>query len=121
MQDAECQTNNCLSLALLILRLPKRFLRTLLLRGVVLWFLARIMALVVIAWAADVSGVDLSDMSAPLPAWTLPACAALVFVDLRRRKEVVLLHNLGVTTANAVAFGTIPSVLIEATIVLVRS
>jgi len=106
---------------LLTLRFPNRYARTLLLRGVVLWFLARIMALVIIAWAADVSGVDLSDTGAPLPAWSLPACAALALVDLRRRKELVLLHNLGVHTANAIAVASIPAVLIEATIMLVRS
>jgi len=45
--------------------------------------------------------------------WGVVITAALVLVDLHRRKEVMLLHNLGVTTQHAILVGTIPAVMLE--------
>jgi hypothetical protein len=96
-------------------RIPPLLLRTLILRGLVLWFLARVMAIVVLAWA-DISG------GSPLqPVWTLAVAASLVLADLHRRKELLLLHNLGVATAPAIVIGTIPAFLFESALLLWRA
>jgi len=49
-----------------------------------------------------------------VPAWTLTLLTCLMLVDLRRRKELMLLHNLGVTTLSAVVIGSLPALLFEA-------
>ena len=100
---------------LLSARLPARFLRALLLRGAVLWLFARIMAIAILASA------ELSDDGGPLvPLWTLVASSTLLLVDLHRRKELSLLHNLGVATHQAVVIGTLPAVILEAFVLIGR-
>ncbi len=68
-----------------------------------------------IAWAAG-AGYDVGGSLVPL--WTLAAAPSLVFVDLRRRKELSLLFNLGVATNQAVFVGTLPAVFLEALLLL---
>lgn len=100
-----CPSTLC-PLAISRTRLPTRLLKTLLVRGTVLWFLARLMAMAMLAWVAAVVG--------PLvPLWTVVAASTLVFVDLHRRKELILLHNLGVSTSSAVLTGSIPALSCE--------
>ncbi len=106
------------------MRIPRRFLRALLLRGTALWFLARGMAIVIIAWAAQNGGrgVEMSDGAwALLPWWTLAMTPALVLLDLHRRREVLLLNNLGIVTGRAVFIGTIPSFVMEAAMLAARA
>ena len=91
--------------------LPPRLLRTLLLRGATLWFLARLMGMAVLA--------AVSDPSSPLlPAWAVVMTATLVLVDLHRRKELALLHNLGITTSSAVVVAATPAIGLEAVLVM---
>jgi hypothetical protein len=97
-------------------KLPLRFLRTLLLRGSAVWLFARFMAAAVIA-AAKAQGFDTGD--ALVPVWVLLTSPALVLIDLQRRKEIALLHNLGVTTRFAVAIGSVPTFLLEAVVAVV--
>jgi hypothetical protein len=99
------------------LQFPQAFLRTLLRRGAVLWLVARLAAMAVHAMAVAMygkSGVVDGDLSGVLPIWTLALAPCLVYLDLRRRRELMLLHNLGVTTASAIAIGVIPAMLLEA-------
>jgi hypothetical protein len=93
---------------------PIRFLRALLVRGAILWGLTRLVVFFVFsAGEIDVSTIEI------LPAWAIVISACLVYADLRRRKELVLLHNLGVATRNAILIGTLPSVLIEASLLTI--
>jgi len=99
--------------------------RTLVLRGIVLWFLARLMALVVIAWAASTRGaglyLDTSDLYAQLPGWALVLTPIAFSLDLRRRKELMLLKNLGVTSGNALLLGSLPALAFEAMLLAFRA
>ena len=87
--------------------MPPVLLKTLILRGISLWFLARLMGVAVLSAAGAHGG------GAMLPVWALAASASLVHIDLHRRKELMLVKNLGVTTAHAVVIGTIPALLFE--------
>jgi hypothetical protein len=40
--------------------------------------------------------------------------STLLLVDLHRRKELALLHNLGIVTSQAVVVGTVPAIIMEA-------
>ena len=99
--------------------------RTLVLRGIVLWFLTRLMALVVIAWAASTRGaaiyLDTSDLYAQLPAWALVLTPIAFSLDLRRRKELMLLKNLGVTLGSALLLGSLPALAFEALLLAFRA
>jgi hypothetical protein len=79
------------------------------------------MGIVIIAWAATSGGrAEVSAGAwALLPWWTLGISPALVLVDLHRRREVVLLGNLGVITGHAVLVGTIPAFLLTPALTLV--
>ena len=59
--------------------------------------------------------------SALLPYWVVVLAPAIVLLDLQRRKEIALLHNLGVTTRFAVAVGSVPTVLFEAVLAVVTA
>lgn len=99
---------------LLSTRLPARFRRALLIRGATIWLLARIMAMGMLAWA------EIPDAGGALvPLWTLVASSTLLLVDLHRRKELLLLHNLGVASSQAVFMGTLPAVILEALVLMI--
>jgi hypothetical protein len=97
-----------------MLRLPPRYLRTLLLRGAALWLLARLMGKAAFAAAAAEDGGVL------IPIWVLVMAVSLTFVDLLRRKELSLLHNLGVTTGGAVLAGSLPAAVMETLLMLAK-
>lgn len=97
------------------LRIPGRVLKTLLLRGTILWLLARLMAAAILGAAADAS----SRGGKALPAWTLAMSATLLLVDLHRRKELMLLNNLGVFTWHAILVGSIPALVLEASLLII--
>jgi hypothetical protein len=98
--------------------LPARYLRALLLRGVVVWLGARF---AVVALFAAIRGMADRETAAlftetnplVLSAWTLGLCATLLHFDLHRRHEVSLLNNLGITTSYAVTMGTGPAMFAE--------
>ena len=94
------------------MRIPLSYLQHLLLRGSILWLLARLSAAAVVGGTADF-GLMLSF-------WAVAITTALVLVDLQRRREVMLLNNLGVTTLQAILVSTIPAVILEALIGVVR-
>lgn len=75
-----------------------------------LWVLTALILLFSMAVIASLSSIP---PVRPSPVWTIAFTAALVWLDLRRRKELVLLHNLGVQTFAAVGVGTIPAVVGE--------
>ena len=89
------------------MRIPPSLVRVLILRGIVLWFLARLMAIAVLSFARVSGG------GALLPVWAMAVSASLVLLDLRRRRELMLLNNLGVATSLAVFIGSIPAILFE--------
>ena len=90
------------------MRLPPLLLRALVLRGIVVWVFARLMAIVVLRSAG------IAEAGAELPVWTLAASASLVHLDLHRRKELMLLNNVGVATSQAIFIGSAPALLLEA-------
>ena len=49
-----------------------------------------------------------------VPLWTIAVSSTLLLVDLHRRKEFALLHNLGIVTSQAVVVGTVPAIIMEA-------
>ena len=90
-------------------RIPSRYLKTLLLRGVATMVFARLLGMAVISAAKDAGHPVEWEPFGPL--WTVLASASLILVDLHRRHELRLLHNLGVTTQMAVAVASVPSLL----------
>ena len=96
------------------MRIPPRFLRHLLVRGVAIWLLATLAARIVLELMRSMaqSAAQLNDISVN-PGATVVVAAALVLADLHRRKETMLLRNLGVATGFAVLVGTIPAVICE--------
>lgn len=70
------------------------------------------MAIAIMAWAAKAHGGEAAGTLVPV--WTLMMMPGLMLVDLRRRKELALLHNLGVTTHGAVIAGITPALVLEA-------
>ena len=97
-----------------IATVPQKLVRRLLLRGASTWLLARLMGMATLAAVSNPA-------SSLLPAWVLVMTAILTLVDLHRRKEVVLLHNLGIRTSHAVALVTLPAIAAEALLVMLRS
>ena len=98
--------------------LPTRYLKALLLRGTAVWLFSRVVAMWTIS-AARAQGMDVGDTLLPL--WVIALSPAVVLLDLHRRKETTLLHNLGVTTRFAVTMGSLPSVLLEGVVALVTA
>ena len=81
------------------------------------------MAIATLAWAESIGGA--ATIRTPegdvvlLPLWTLLVSPTLLLFDLHRRKELSLLHNLGVATSQAVFTGTMPAVILESLVLLV--
>lgn len=108
-------------------RLPIRYSATLLLRGLVIWALARLMVVALNLFIAasarrdlEITRVFTQINPAVLAAWTLALSVALIRVDLYRRHEVALLNNLGVITSHAVALGIVPAVVTEVAMAILR-
>lgn len=76
-------------------------------------------AFAVLALAAGFSAAPPPDGGDVPPLLAIAVCACLVLVDLRRRKELMLLHNLGLTTGVAILIGTGPAVLFETALLAV--
>ena len=109
-----------------VMRIPARYLGTLLIRGTVIWVLSRLMVVAVYlfigAGLADRETVDAFTQGSPaiLAVWTPALAMVLIVFDLHRRHEVMLLNNLGVVTAHAVLLGTVPSVVMETAMAMLR-
>jgi hypothetical protein len=101
------------TLAHLTGRLPVPLLRAFLIRGTVLWLLSRVMGKVIFA-AANMtpSGGML------FPAWIVVMAGSLMVADLHRRKELMLLYNLGIPAWRAAAVATIPALVMESLLVV---
>ena len=87
-------------------RFPSVFLRQLLIRGAILWLLVRLMAVALLRASRQAA-------EGAVPIWIVAMAASLVLVDLHRRKEIMLLQNLGITTASVVGMATLPAVAFE--------
>lgn len=94
--------------------LPHPILRRLLVRrGFVLWVLARLLLIAVILGARALAG-----RGAALPsAWellaapqVLPFMALLAWIDLHRRREVLLIGNLGHSQGTAILVACAPAI-----------
>jgi hypothetical protein len=94
-------------------RLPTPLLRAFLIRGAVLWLLSRVMGKVVFAMANMTPSGDLL-----YPAWVVVMTGSLMFADSYRRKEVMLLYNLGVPLWRGALMGVIPAIVLEVLLVM---
>lgn len=106
-------------------RIPVRYARTLLIRGLVIWAVARlaVQALyLVIASSADQETAAAFTHGNPtiLAVWTVVLSAALVRLDLYRRHEIDLLNNLGVPTSHVILLGVLPAVVMETATAILR-
>jgi hypothetical protein len=100
-------------------RIHPRLLRALLVRGSLAWLFARVLAAGVLAVQAATPGMGGSGHAdsiggVAVTAWVLGFSAALVYVDLRRRRELMLLRNLGVSPGGAVVMALGVGTLVEA-------
>lgn len=110
-----------------VTRIPFHYSRVLLLRGLAVWLLARVGVEALYRFIAASAGRD-SEMAAALThgspvilaAWTVVLSAILIRFDLYRRHEVTLLNNLGVLTSHVVLLGTVPAVVMETAVTILR-
>jgi hypothetical protein len=109
-----------------VMRIPARYLGTLLIRGMAIWVTSRLMVVALYmfigASSDDRETVAAFTQGSPtiLAIWTLALSVVLIVFDLHRRHEVMLLNNLGVVTAHAVLLGTVPSVVMETGMAILR-
>ena len=108
------------------MRIPGRYTRTVLLRGVFLWAAARVGVYVSVAFISSMAMSDmvgsrdlLTGANPIVSAWTMALSATLMLIDVYRRHEVMLLNNLGVATASVVMLGAVPAIVIEASLMVV--
>ena len=106
-------------------RIPARYVRSLLMRGLVIWVVSRFMVMAL--YAAIAASTDAETAAAftqgnplILTGWTLALSLALVRLDIHRRHEIALLNNLGVFMTHAVAIGAVPTAIIEFTLAVAR-
>ena len=108
-------------------RIPVRYVRALLMRGLAVWILSRLGVEALYRFIADSAGRD-SEVAAALTngspmilaAWTLVLSATLMRLDLYRRQEVALMHNLGIVTSNLILVGVVPAIVMESAMVILR-
>lgn len=96
-------------------------MRALLKRGVAIWIVSRLMAMSVFAMAAAAGGDDFSPTGLMINGWSVVMTAGLVLLDLHRRKELMLLKNLGIRVSSAMLIGTIPGAVAESVLVMLAS
>ena len=89
-------------------------------RQLVLWLLVRIIQVPVLLLAAPPGDSIFRRLSAPQPAVVLVA-AALGVIELRRRHELILMGNLGISRTQVAAIVIVPGVIIETVIALLGS
>ena len=94
-------------------RLPLPLFRAFLIRGTVLWLLSRVMGKVIFAMANMTPSGDLL-----FPAWIVVMAGSLMLADLHRRKELMLLYNLGIPAWRAAAVATVPAFVMETILVM---
>ena len=108
-------------------RIPVRYSRTLLFRGVAIWMLARLAVVALYTFIAasarrspDVASAFTAGSPIILTAWTIALSTVLVRLDLHRRQEIAMLHNLGVLTSHAILLGLLPAIVMEAAMAVLR-
>ena len=78
-----------------------------------MWLLTRIMGSAVLAAATSSwSGESF------FPMWVVVMTASLALIDLHRRRELTLLHNLGIDTSRVVLLATTPAIVLEGMLVM---
>ena len=92
---------------------PARLRRTLLVRGATFWLLAWIIGKGILAIGGTTDSGEVL-----LPFWAVVMTVSLVLVDFHRRHELTLLHNLGISTVQAVALAATPAVVLEGLLVM---
>jgi hypothetical protein len=65
-----------------------------------------------------ISFVSGDPAGALLSGWVVLMTASLTLIDLHRRRELSLLHNLGINTAWAVSLSTLPAIVAETLLVM---
>lgn len=100
------------------LRLDAWLARALLLRGLLIWAGLRLLLLLVLGSAGSGDGVWWSLGFGPAVRF-LVVCALVAVADLARRREFVLLADLGVQAGVAVALYVVPGALAEGIVLLV--
>src|ERR1035437_3191517 len=86
----------------------------------VLWLAVRAVQIPVLLLAVPPGDSIFRRLSAPQPAVVLVA-AALGVIELRRRHELILMGNLGITRTQVAAILIVPSLIIETLIALLGS
>jgi hypothetical protein len=104
-----------------ILRIPTGLLVALLKRGVAIWIASRLIAMSVFSMAAAAGGHDFSPMGLVINIWTVVMSTSLVLLDVHRRKELMLLNNLGIRLFVVALVGTIPAAIGESLLVMLAS
>ena len=98
----------------LVTHLPNpEFARRLLIDGSILWVLLRVAHFVVGALAADQLGAPTLAIGLPAAATIVTLTGALTLLDVLRRREGILLANLGVPLRAVVVTGAIPALIGE--------
>jgi hypothetical protein len=92
----------------------------LLTRQIVLWLAVRVIQVPVILLAGPPGDPILRRLSAPQPAVVFLA-AILGLLELRRRHELILMGNLGISRLQVAAIVIVPGVIIETVIALFGS
>ena len=108
-------------------RIPIRYVRPLLVRGLAVWILSRMGVEALYRFIADSAGGN-SEMAGAftngspiiLAAWSVVLSATLMRLDLYRRHEVALMNNLGALTSHVVLLGTLPAVAMESALAILR-
>lgn len=97
-------------------------MRTLLLRGSLAWLFARALAAVVLSLQASAlspGAQSQPDLGLVVVMWVIGFSAVLVYMDVRRRKEWLLLRNLGLSPVGAITISLSLAVCLEAAWLLV--
>ncbi len=97
------------------MRLPdRRLVRLLVARGTLLWLLAHLIVLGAFAMGSQSFWQPARLHLSPVQAfWSLVFCGVLAWLDLRRRRELVLLANLGIALPTVLAASLVPGVVGE--------
>lgn len=81
-----------------------------------MWLGARIFASIVLGISASSNATAVPDSSAPglevIP-WVFSFAAAFIFLDLQRRRELMLWRNLGLWPGTVVAVALVPGAVVE--------
>jgi hypothetical protein len=109
-------------MAHLVRHLPNpEFARRLLIDGAVMWALLRCVHYVVGALAADQFGAPTLSIGLPASFTLVIMSGALTLLDVLRRREGILLANLGVPLRAVLVTGAVPALIGETIVAILSS